>query len=345
MPCFCTVPVSALSNSFDPKISMALPSVPISLILAAAIPGLNPEERLDMRIAAELTNMSLPNIDFGGGPMAQIAMSLSMMMGTFALDDLPLLEFQMEQAAASFNSHVWPQLKGLASISMQPLLNYALAARLVINLQDLGIDPFSFEMFSPSLPSHTFQFALRRPQLRMARLLAGLPPLFNLSAALDIPPLGDPGAVQALQNRLDGYAMLTPPRLIVPMPMLTKLAMVLESLATIEAAFGDDAFAPSTLGPVRMMLQKWGGFPIPFPPMPALALDAKLAALPPLEDIRLGEQLAGSYSSATFMNGFTPPKLAIGPFMNVMLGLSTAMTMTLKLDLPPFDMCGMCPCA
>ena len=170
--------------------------------------------------------------------------------------------------------------------------------------------------------------------------MAGLPQLFQMTEALDLPPLGDPGVAPAMQNRFNMMARLSPPQLIVPMPMLMKLMMVLESLATIEAAFGDDAFMPAGMMRTRSMLRLWGGFPIPMPPMSALAMNMRLAALPPLEDIQLGEQMLGSMSNPSFRMAFSPPKLAIMPFLNVAMALNTAMTMS--LDVPPFDMCSLC---
>lgn len=344
MPCFCTVPVAALNNHFSPKISLAMPSVPLSLQLAVALPALAPEARLDMKIAAGMETMSLPDINFGGGGMAQIAMTLSMMGGTFAINDLPKLEFQMEQAAASFNQNVWPNIRWMTKLPTMQLLNFSIIARLVLDLRSLGIDPFAMAFF----PDHnkgmrpSFEFALSRPQLRMARLLGGLPPLMNLTAALNIPPLGNPSAASAMANRLSYFAQLPIPRLVVSMPIMMKLAMTLEALATIQAAFGQDAFAPKSLGRIRMMLARWGGFRIPIP-LPALALNAKLAALPTMEDIRLGEQIAGSMSHASLGWNFSPPKLAMMPFMNVMLALNASMVMALEMD--PFDMCSMCPCS
>ncbi|MDX8346867.1 hypothetical protein SLH49_02605 [Cognatiyoonia sp. IB215446] len=345
MPCFCTVPTEIVSNRFSPSMSLVLPPVPLSLQAAVAFPNLTPENRLDMQIAALIDPIKIPNIHFGGGGLAQIAMTISMMMGNFTFDDLPKLEFQMQQAATSINTNVWPRLKGLVGLRMQPLLNYSIIARLVIDLQSLGIDPFNITFFPEppvNLP-HRFRFALKPPQIKKARFLAGLPQLFQMTEALDLPPLGDPGVVSAMQNRFNMMARLSPPQLIVPMPMLMKLMMVLEALATIEAAFGDDAFTPAGMMRTRSMLRLWGGFPIPMPPMPALAMNMRLAALPPLEDIQLGEQMLGSMSNPSFRMASSPPKLAIMPFLNVAMALNTAMTMT--LDMPPFDMCSLCPCA
>lgn len=340
MPCFCTVPASALTNRFNPGFVPILPSTPLTLQLAAALPALAPDARLDMKIDTGFANMVIPNIDFGGGPMAQIAMTLSMMAGSFTLDNIPQLQMDMQQAAESFNHNLWPRLQPLMQLKIQPLLNFAIVARLVLDLQALGIDPFRVDTFPPAPMVHSFQFRLTPPKIKMARLMAGLPPLMKLTEVLNIPPLGDPGAVSAMNNRLNALSQLTPPKLIVPMPVLARMAMVLESLATIQEAFGD-GFSPMRLGQIRAMMRVWTNFPIPIP-LAALPLKAKLDALPPMEDIRLGEQIAGS-SGGTLSMPFSPPKLAILPFMNVMLALSASMEMA--LDMPPFDMCSMCSCA
>lgn len=344
MPCFCTAPADVARMRFNPGMSIMMPTAPLSLQLAAALPAIDPAARLDMQIAGGLENMRLPNINFGGGPMAQIAMTLSMMAGSFTIDSLPRLDFEMQQTADSFNHNIWPRLGWLTTLRIPPLLNLAIIARLVLNLQSLGIDPFNVQAFppAPAQMSNSFRFALTPPMLQMARLLAGLPSLMNLTAALNIPPLGETGSVPAMNNRLSGFAQLTPPKLIVPMPMLLRLAMVLESLATIQAAFGD-AFSPAGLGSIRAMLRLWSGFQIPMLlPALALALNAKLDALPPMEDIQLGESIAGSAGAALSMP-FSPPKLAIMPFMNVMLALRASMSMA--LDMEPFDQCSMCPFA
>lgn len=326
---------------FNTGITMALPTVPLSMKLIAALPALDPAERLDVQIATGFEQMRLPNIDLGGGPLAQIALTLSLVMGTFKIDDLPQLEFEMQQAADSFSRNIWPRLGWLTTFKIQPLLNLALAARLAIDLRDLGIDPFTVQAGDlPASPvgSHNFRFRLTPPQLKMARLLAGLPPLLKMNDALNIPPLGDPAAATAMRNRLAGLASLSPPSIQIPFPMILKLAMVLESLAKIHEAFGDDALSPSKLGRISAMMKLWAAFNIPIP-MPALALNAKLQALPPMEDIRLGERIAGS-SGATLGASFSPPKLAIMPFLNVMVALHASLK--LAIDLEPFDQCGTC---
>lgn len=320
-----------------------LPPPPLSMKLALAIPGLTPENRLDMQIAAGFNPASLPPLNFGGGPMIQMAMMFSLMAGAFALDDLPALEMQMEQAGQSIVSNVWPKLGWLTSLKMQPLLNFAIVAQLALDLQALGIDPFNIESF-PSVPesmNSRFRFALPMPQIALTRLVAGLPNLLMMNDILGLPPLGESGAVSALRNRLDGFASLKPPSLAIPFPVLQKLTWVLQSLATIQAAFGPGAFQPPMFHRIQRMIALWSGLRMPFPPLEALALSAKLDSLPSMEAINMGQTVAGSMGG--FSMGFTPPTLAIAPFLNIVLSLNGAFQ--LALDMDPFDMCSMCPCA
>ena len=342
MPCFCIVPASEARSRFAIGLVPLLP-VPPSLKLALAIPGMEPVNRIDMQIAAGFDPETLPNLDFGGGALAQIAMTLNLAAGTFALDDLPMLEMQMGQAANSIVRNVWPQLGWLTTLKIEPLINFAIVARLVLNLQELGLDPFAIDSFpTSSSSSPNFRFALSPYKLKMAKIVAGLPTVMQLSETLSLPPLGDPSGVSALNNRLSGLASISPPSLIIPMPLLTKLAMVLEALATIETAFGDDAFSPSKLGRIETMLSVWSGFQLPFAtPELALALSAKLDLLPSMEDIRLGESVSGQVAGA-FSAGFSPPKLAIAPFLNVVLALNASLQFA--VDMEPFDMCSMCNC-
>lgn len=349
MPCFCTGPADNMTNQFSPRFVPVLPSTPLSLRLAAALPTLGPETRVDMALDLRMENIRLPNMTMFGGNMGMlnIAQSLSLMAGSFKIDSLPQLEFDMQQAAESFNHNIWPRLNFLPKFKMQSLINFAIIARLVLDLRALEIDPFDIdffptgERFHPGY--HDYPYKLSPPKLQMARFLAGLPNLLTMSETLDLPPLGDPGALDVLHNRMHGLAHLTPPKLIVPLPMIPKMAMVLESLATIQEAFGDDCFSPSTLGRIDRMIQTWNTFPIPIP-WPALALKAKLDVLPKLEDVRLGEEMAGtSYNYLKPLMQMSPPKLAVAPMINAMIALNASMKM--MIDMPAFDMCSMCNCA
>jgi len=177
--------------------------------------------------------------------------------------------------------------------------------------------------------------------LQMAKIVAGLPTIMQLSETLALPPLGEPGAATALSNRLNAFASLTPPSLVIPMPLLRKLIFALESLATINAAFGDDAFSSATLARIQIMFARWNSFQLPIAlPELALALNAKLDLLPTMENIRLGEAIASSPNM--FAVHFSPPKLAIAPFLNVVLALKASLQFA--IDMEPFDMCSLCNC-
>ena len=340
MPCFCTVPADVARNRMSFSTTLALPPVPLSMKLLATLPHLDPAERLDMKIDAGFDPMRLPNISILGGPLAQISLTLALAVGNFKIDLLPQLEFEMEQAASSFQRNIWPRLGFLTTFKIQPLLNLVLAARLALDLRELGLDPMTMKAgdLPPHPGYHNFAFRLSPFKLKMARLTAALPNLLKMNETLKVPPLGDNDCFPTLNNRLNGLAGLSPPSLQIPFPMILKLAMVLESLATIKEAFGDDALSPSRLSRIEMMMRLWMTFNIPIP-MPALALKAKLEALPPMEDIRLGEEVAGS-SGMALGGSFSPPKIAILPFLNVMIALHAALN--LAIDLETWDQCATC---
>jgi hypothetical protein len=339
MPCFCEVPLDAARSYFRLGAAPLLPEIPDAMRLAVALPAL--ENQLDVKIESGFNPMTLPDIGFPSGALAKIAMTVNMMSGTFTLDDLPMLEMEMETAADSITRNLWPKLGWLTKPKMQPLINYAILARLVLDLRALGIDPLDPPPLPPVTPIHTMNFALSPLHVRMAKLLVGLPPIMEMAGTLDLPPLGDPGIVPALRNRLLALSKLTPPGLEIPLPLLTKLAMVLEALATIAEAFGGDAFSSTTLDQVNLMLTLWTRIPIPFA-LPLLARYAKLDALPPLENILLGESLAGSMDTSFAWSNFSPPKLAIAPFLNVVLALNASLRK--GLDIEYFDMCSPCAC-
>lgn len=346
MVCFCEQAVMPLNRFVSPAFGIALPPIPPTLQLAVALPGLDEAQRLDMRLEAEIASFAMPNITMPSGGLMNLAMTLTMLSGSFTFDDLPMLEFQMEQAAQSLQRNVWPAIGHFTGLPLIPLLNYAIVARLVLDLTAMGIDPFVIDM-PPPAPSYlpTFKYSLPTPQLAMARFFAGLPRLLDLPLALDLPPLGDPGAGSALTNRLEPMSNLVPPNLVLPIPQLMRLATVLPALMTIEEAFGADAMTPSKMQWVRAMLTRWSTFPIPIPyPMQALALTQKLDALPAIEDVHLGMDMASAMSPDAWTNMLiTPPKLLIAPFLNMVLALSASLQLDLGME--PFDMCSLCPCA
>ncbi|XDA99847.1 hypothetical protein AB1M95_08095 [Sulfitobacter sp. LCG007] len=341
MPCFCEIPASAARNRFQISAVPILPPVPLSLKLAAALPALDPENRLDLQIAAGFDPALMPNLDMGGGGLANIAMMVSLMGGNFAIDDLPQLAAQLELAAESITRNVWPRLGWLTQLKIQPLIAYSVLARLVIDLREVGLDPFEAMEPPPETYFDSYSLALTPPQLRMAQLMGGLPQILEMNAAFDLPPLGETGALDAMANHLHGLASLTPPSLAIPLPLLQKLALVLEALATIEEAFGSDAFSPNMLSRIHAMLRLWSSFRMGLP-LGALRLANTLELLPSFEDFQLGQSAASSTALAGLAS-VSPPKLAIAPFLNVALALQGSLQVA--LDMEPFDMCSLCPCA
>ncbi|MDT8345340.1 MAG: hypothetical protein RQ752_13030, partial [Thermohalobaculum sp.] len=224
MACFCHMAAESVRNRFTVAPVIAMPSAPIQMRMAAAIPNLGAADRPDLAMAMAMAPMRTPDVTLGGGPLAQMSMMLTAAMGNFTLDDVPTLEFELEQAAQSVQRNVWPRLAALASLKLQPLLNYAMAARLSLDLSDMGLDPFTATPgdIPPPPATSDFRFGLTPPQLKLGRLLAGLPPLMKLDEALATPPLGEPGAMQAMQNRLTNLSRMSPPTMSIPLPMILK---------------------------------------------------------------------------------------------------------------------------
>ncbi|MEM9050142.1 MAG: hypothetical protein AAGC92_15660 [Pseudomonadota bacterium] len=334
MSCFCAFPTELTQRSAARmNFRVTPPRVPLQMKLALAAGMAIDAERADFRINAGLETLQLPSVALGS-KLFSLAASLNIAGGAFTLDDLPKLEVQMRQTAHSFNSAIWPKLSFLTRINPMPVINLALIARLALQLKALKIDPMNPTGMAPppAIPAHVMAFRLSPPKLAAVKLAIGLPPLFKLAEKMNI-PLGDPVGPSALSNRLGLLAGLTPPKLVVAWPQALKLAMVLEALAKIKEAFGPDAMTPGGQTRIAAMLKTWMRLALPVP-MPALALSEKLALLPKLEDVKAGTALA-SHPALAAMAGFTPPKLAIVPFLNVMVALRAAMG--LKLEVPTSD--------
>ena len=109
MPCFCHAPASAARMQF----AAGLPAIgaPPMALQMAALPALGAGPRADLALAAGMGWLRLPGVSLAGlGGLAGLGASLSLMTGSFALGDLPKLEFQMQQMAGSFASNLWPRL-------------------------------------------------------------------------------------------------------------------------------------------------------------------------------------------------------------------------------------------
>lgn len=339
MSCFCKIPAQQIPRIFPPGFGIALPQVPIQLMIA---PALFPAGRLDMQMNAMMDGLAIPPMGFAGGSgLLGIAPVLSMIGGTFPLHDLPMMQASLDQMAATMTQNLWPMAGWLASLKMAPLLNFALAARLFLNLKNLGIDPLSLAMPATPPPAASFAFALSKPRLQMARMLMGLPALAMLTETFALPPLGDPGAMSGMHNMMIGLASIRPPSIGISFPMLQKLALALSSLAVINEAFGEMAFTEGGLASISATLSGFAGLPMPFPAAPALALMPMLDALPDLPSVVAGaEMMTPGFISP--MMSFSMPKLGFLPIASLMVGLGASMQMA--LDMPAFDLCEFCPC-
>lgn len=342
MVCFCKTPAATIPSYIRPSFSMALPQVPLQMQLAVALPAITPDDRLDMQISAYLGNLNLPTLSMPSAGLFQIAPILALVGGTFPLMDLPALELSLQQMGDTMMAHIWPRLGWLTSLKIGPLMNFALAARLVLDLRALDIDPFDFSYTMPavSYPGHHFRMSLPRPQLNMARIMLGLPSLFSLTGTFQLPSLGAAGSFPGMMSAMHGLASVRPPQLGISLPLLNKLALVLSSLATIQMAFGDMGLSGAGLAPIRAMMRFWGAMPFPMPPMPALALNAQLDALPSMESIQLGASMASPAIFAPMM-GMSMPQIGFLPVVNLMLGLSASLQLVLDMD--PLDPCSLCP--
>lgn len=340
MSCFCKIPATRSQASMGRmRFKVTPPKIPLQMKLAAAGGIAMEAERADMKINLAVRDVRMPNVTLGGSTLMALAMQLQVVGGVFKLDDLPMLDMQMKQAATSFQKNVWPRLQPYARIDPMPVIRLAMVARLALKLEQMKIDPLAPESMAPPppLPPDVYMLKLSAPKLKLAKIAIGLPPLLKMTEMMKI-PLGDPAAGAMMKNRLAGLAELKPPKLTVQMPILLKIALVLDALATIKQAFGDDAMTPQGQFRIAAMLRGWMRLALPIP-KPALTLADKLELLPKPDDVKAGAALMG-HSPLTGMARMTPPKLAIAPFLNVMVALRQALE--LQAEFPAMDACDAC---
>lgn len=344
MPCFCPKVLEPLEPSFlRMRFSFTPPTIPLQLRLAAAMPQLGDPERMDIRINAAIQNMRLPTISVmtpPSGPLIAIAAQLKIAGGVFTIDDLPKLEAELKQSAYTINRFLLPRLKLLMRFNPLPVIQLAAVARL-----KLAIDPIEFAaMTDPANTApHRFSFAtsftppaLTPPKLKLALALSGIPTLLSVAESLNM-SLADPGVPGAFLGRLNALASLQMPALDLPMGELLTLAAILDSLAVIKEAFGDDAMTPKGLSSIALSLNTFMRLPLPSP-LPNLALAESLALLPPLDNVKIGATAAGAHPQSLAGFRFTPPKIAIMPFISLVLALRASLNGYLKID--PLDFCG-----
>jgi hypothetical protein len=279
----------------------------------------------------------MPDIALGS-QLASVAMTLQLAGGTFAIDDIPTLALQMQEMAASLSRNVLPRLAPLLSAPILPVVNLAVLARLVLQLKALGIDPVTLATAPPpaATPPGTFAVRLTPPQIAAMKLAVGLPPIAALAETLKV-PLGDQALAATMRNHFAMLAKLEPPRLPIAMPALLRLPVLIEALAVIEEAFGAGATTPAGLARIQASLTPWLRLALPVP-LPALKLAETLPLLPPPEAVRAGTALANAPMWGKM--AFTPPRIAVMPFLNVALALKGSLQQL--LGIPVLDACDAC---
>lgn len=272
MVCFCHKPLAAVPSAFAAmNLAFSPPTIPLQMNAALAIKAsFPPPLRLDMQLAALLPK--LPNVTLGAG--APALMQLKLAMGLFPIFDLPKLQAALTVAAQSFNANVTPMLKFLMQIKIVPLLKLALIARLQLALDALKIN---LAAGLPPIPAgaSVAKFKLTPPQVGKLHLVLGLPIALQFAETLGTPVAKLPAFFKAL-------ASLKLPS--INLNLMMRISMVLDAIATIQAAFGAAALTPAGLSAIAAKLKLYAALPLPAL-LPPLDLHLKLAALPPLPSI------------------------------------------------------------
>lgn len=332
--CYCPVTPKALSTMNTQmhamaqfRAGMALDPILLQLKLAAQVSA-----QADVNAILGLEGGRLPNVTIaGGGPLMQMAMMVKLTPGTFSLFDPIKLQEELALSAKTMASSRTAKLFAIiAKLDVALLMKMSLIARLMLQLKLKGLDPMSAS-FSETMNASAASGSSSVPALMMPklRLLAGLPTIVQAMETLKV-PLGDPAAARStLSARMSMLASITPPRLPLPPPLILKAVAKLEMIAKIQEAFGADAFTPAGHARIKAMLSA----------MARLKLNVKLKPalpLPPMEDIKMGEKIAGSSFMKAGISGVGLPKLAILPAINATL----AARAVLALHIPSMDCMG-----
>ncbi len=318
MACFCDLSAQRLPNYAGMRFNFTPPTIPLQMKLGLMLGLQGDSLRLDAGISAWMGSVALPSLSFNPGALLQLQLA----MGMFDLLDLPKLQAQLALAANSITHNIWPRLSFLLSLNLTPILQLALIARLQLALAKLNLDLTAGYPGGPN--AHMIRirpFQLRPPQITMGKLLLGLPFALQLQAQL--------GGPARASSHFSAMARLSPPKfgLGISIPLLLKLAMILEAIMTIRLAFGIDALSSDGLSRIAAMLKLYLALPLPSP-MPDLSLDLML-------DLPSLPALQAAWSSAPSSFSLSLPSLGLP----IMLSLSAmvALQATLGLNL---DACG-----
>jgi hypothetical protein len=320
-----------------------LPPIPANMSALLALCAAQDPARADQRLLPLLPN--LPTVDFKIDPkLAQVSALLA--LGPFDFSNPLRLSAQINVMATSLNQYVAPNLQAALKLDISALLELSVVAKAIVTLKSAGLDPFSANFSAgvsalvhrpvlPVLPS-----ALpNSPNLPNLKALAALPAILKMSEGLKV-PLSDPAAASIISAKLSAIASITPPGLTVKITALLKMAAVANAIATINAALGPAALGPAGLSAsgvssISFAIKAVGALP----PLPKIDLPP-LEALPPVEDVILGSQIAGSGFITAEIAGLKPPEIKAAGFISASTAMQAALSAA--VNAPPLAFCSNC---
>ena len=338
--CCCHVQPNAMASlSAMAKISVVPPTIPLQLTALASVcagqPG--PAGRNDLNLAALLPRLPKVNLKING-QLAQLAAKLT--IGPFAVSESVKLAAQMQVMAGSLNNYVAPSLKASLKADVSALMKLSVTAKLVAQIKLAGLDPLapgfnaavSAMLQMPPPPKIILPPPAHLPNITV---LATLPTLVKMAAALHV-PLSDPAAASMISAKLNAMAALKPPTLSVKMSVMLKLAAVVSAVATITETFGADAFSPAGMARISLTLKAVAGLPFKIPNIDLSALDV----LPHVDDVVMGESIAGQSLITASFAGLKPPKIQVSAFLSASIAMQAALSGAVKT--PPLSFCTNC---
>lgn len=307
-----------------------------------------------------------PTLPALGGPSLAMALRLKLPAQLFPMDDINELKDALVDAIEKMEEQLLPHARSMSSIPNPALSDLAQAARITLDLRAQGLCPFEAMEGSQATSKvgaqagmgistsaarfrAAMQFSAHMQKIRLPSF--GLPPA-QLKLAADLAAINDavkngpveqiPDFAHQIRKQIEKLMQVPVPNMRITPAALMAAAAELADLDTIHEAFGEDAFTPQGQIRINAMFRYWSQIRINLP-SEAIALNAKLEALPDLSDVldgaravnTAGPMLAASMS-ATLP---TPPVL---PIMEVLSALAAAMSNALKMSpTTPCNTCGM----
>ncbi len=323
-------------------IAWSLPpmKMPIALSAMAALPALNTEEGMDVKMLAAIEQFQLPSAI---GAPSSLFDSLRLALAGFKLTDLDALALELPLAMTSFENNIKPNFKRLLNSNMMPFLSLGPIAGLFLKIKlDLGIDPIKIDL--PTLgdmqkaAANRMQFRLPNKLNMKLNSMKLYIPLMQLALKMNM-ELGETFSA-LMKSRMQMLSNLHRPSLQPTWPILVpemmRLAMALEAIAAIEEAFGPDALDGHS-GSSRMVstIKMWSNFKLPMPPIKA---DLSPPVLPAPE---LLEQMTAHPANAFPVFNTAGMKFPVMGPLSACGSLAFAFKKTIGID-PLAIKCGLC---